>query len=126
MRKSYEANSAAEFPDETDLTPSLSGDGGAWRHVAMEGPLLLEIDFEGATYCWTGTVWVDQRFIRVPALLASRLARFVAADGLVLPATTNEERQAWPPRGADRSGALDYELSRDNHLLISANVSRAW
>jgi hypothetical protein len=88
--------------------------------------LLLEIDFDGAKYCWTGGYWVDQRFITVPALLAGRLARLVAENGLVLPPTSNEQGEAWPPRGSDTGGVLDYELSRDNHLLISANLSRAW
>src|SRR5262245_45735537 len=88
--------------------------------------MLLEVDFDGAKYLWTGAAWVDQRFIRVPTLLANRLTTSVASEGLLLPEAKSDEGHSRHTRGSDRRGALDYELSRDNHLLISVNPSKAW
>ena len=84
--------------------------------------MLLEIDFEGAKYSWTGNAWVDARYIKVPASLASALTRSVTADGRVLPPPQSESRR----RGSDLKKALDYEIANDNHLLLSANPSKAW
>jgi hypothetical protein len=93
---------------------------------AVEVLVLLEIELEGVRYGWTGRVWVDRRRIRVPAVLASTLSRYVADDGLVLPPIPNEDHPCWDKRGSDRRGVLDYELSHDNHLRISVHLSKAW
>jgi hypothetical protein len=85
--------------------------------------LLLEIDFEGVKYSWTGRTWVDQRLVRVPTVLASRLARLVADDGLVLPAFTDGEGHV---RSSNQNGSLDYEVAHDNHLVVGADFLSGW
>lgn len=84
--------------------------------------MLLSVDFEDAKYSWTGNAWVDHNFIKVPSVLASRLGKLVANDGLVLPEACNGPSS----RGSDHRGALEYELSPDKRLLVSVNLSTAW
>jgi hypothetical protein len=86
--------------------------------------MLLEIEFEGINYGWTGTAWVDRRFIRVSSLLANRLTRVLRSDGIVLPPAIHSGRYV---SGVARTGAtMDYELTRRNHLLLSVDPARSW